>query len=84
MKQLYTPHRSLEIPSGWIYILGDVQKSGVLPGPRISRQENPTCTSCDLEIKTDKFLFFVKQCDNLLFVYLSSFGVFCNSDRNTD
>ena len=65
-----------------------MQKSGVSPGmcpsSGFSGQGNLTCSSCDLEIKTDKFLFCEKQRDKLLFVYLSSFGVFRISDRNND
>ena len=86
---LFTPHRIIWNPVKLIEFLGDVQKSGVLPGVR-SYPLFPVIINfdvwsvwsrnqdwCDLfsEKTTWQFLFFV---------YLSTFGAFCISDRNTE
>ena len=46
------------------------------PSLRIQRYRISTCSLGELEIKTGKFLFFVKQSDKVFFVYFLSFGIF--------
>lgn len=76
-------------PKELIVHLGDVQKAGVPPGVHpglrnIRDEKTSTCSSGDLEIKTDKFLLFVKQRDKVFFVYFLSFGVLCFFHRTND
>ena len=51
-------------PKELIVHLGDVQKTGVppgvRPGPQKFREKKTSTCSCDLEIKTSKFLLFRK------------------------